>query len=159
MSPTSKTHFYENEICTLLIKNQRLEATIRNMQEVLNDLLHGRPSTPFPKRKRKNQALGETTIPVDGDKTQLSTCRTPPPEHKEDCTPVAKPSANSTYGKCRPKITLTKASPDLRGKFNQRGSGVKTTPPAAPPRDTTKARVQFENSQDSLSKKKKELDT
>ena len=77
MSSSSKSQFYEDEIRKLHIKNQRLETTLENMQEVLNGLLQGRSNVTLPKQKERGQEGVETTVPADDGRTRLSTSNTP----------------------------------------------------------------------------------
>ena len=77
MSSSSKSRSYEEEIRELHRKNQRLETTLENMQEVLNGLLQGKSSVTLPKRKEKGQEGAETTVPIDNGRTRLSTSNTP----------------------------------------------------------------------------------
>ena len=57
------------------------------------------------------------------------------------------------------EVTSKEAPPGLREELHGKRSEVRNAPPTAPPRNTTKARDQPENPQDSLCKQRRGLDT
>ena len=99
VSSSSKSRFYEEEIRELHRKNQRLETTLENMQEVLNGLLQGKSSVTLPKRKEKGKDGVETTVPVDDGRTRHSTSNTPRMkqcDHPEPPKQAQKPAPGPT---------------------------------------------------------------
>ncbi|XP_062093206.1 uncharacterized protein LOC133798752 [Humulus lupulus] len=163
VSSSSRTCLYWDEIQELHKKTRRLETQIENMQEVLNDLLRGKSSTPPPVRKWKEHEKGESTVLVDDGGTQLSTSKTPQTKYQGGPRPTKGPQEQRRrVGDGRKKeveVPSKEAPPGLRKELHGERSEVRDVPPAVPPRDTTKARDQPETPQNSLCKKRRGLDT
>ena len=153
VSSGSRTRLYRDEIQELHKKTQKLETQIENMQEVLNDLLRGKSSTPPPRRKGEEHEKGESTVPVDDGRTQLSTSKTPQTKYQEQRRREGDGRKNEA------EVPSKEAPPGLRKELHGERSEVRDIPPAVPPRDTTKARDQPETPQNSLCKKRRGLDT
>ncbi|XP_062113947.1 uncharacterized protein LOC133824950 [Humulus lupulus] len=163
VSSNSKNCFYVDEICELHKKNQKLEATLENMQEVLNDLLQGKLSLPVPKHKENERERGEIAIPVDDGRIQLSTSNTPQTKYHEGPRPTKYPQEqrqrNNDGLRNEPEVTSKEAMPDLREELNGKRLAVRTTPPVAPPKDREKRKGNPTEIRDSLHKRRQELDT